>query len=56
VSEELQIINGQLALPRKPGLGIEINQEALRRFAESAETYSSAKRSWSLPVEVNAIT
>ena len=30
--EQPQVIDGQFALPQKPGLGIEINQEALREF------------------------
>lgn len=55
VSEELRIKDGQLAIPRKPGLGIEIDQQALHGFAESAETYASVRRSWSLPLEVNSI-
>ncbi|MDA0659986.1 MAG: mandelate racemase/muconate lactonizing enzyme family protein [Planctomycetota bacterium] len=32
VIEELQLVNGVLPLPKKPGLGIEIDQTALRRF------------------------
>ena len=32
VSEELQFVNGQIPLPHKPGLGIELNEEALERF------------------------
>ena len=32
VEDELQINGGVLALPEKPGLGIELNSDALRRF------------------------
>jgi L-alanine-DL-glutamate epimerase-like enolase superfamily enzyme len=32
VEDELQMINGTIALPVKPGLGIELNMEALRRY------------------------
>jgi L-alanine-DL-glutamate epimerase-like enolase superfamily enzyme len=56
VTEELQIKDGLLTLPRKPGLGIEINHQAVQRFAESAETYTSAKRAWNSPIEVNSIS
>jgi L-alanine-DL-glutamate epimerase-like enolase superfamily enzyme len=31
--DELQIVDGKLALPEKPGLGIELNPDALRKFA-----------------------
>jgi len=29
---EMQIVDGQIARPRKPGLGIELNMDALRRY------------------------
>jgi L-alanine-DL-glutamate epimerase-like enolase superfamily enzyme len=35
VEDEIQIENGTIPLPSKPGLGIEVNREALRRFAAS---------------------
>jgi L-alanine-DL-glutamate epimerase-like enolase superfamily enzyme len=35
VEDELQITAGVLPLPKKPGLGIELNQDALRRFQVS---------------------
>ena len=35
VADELKIVNGQIPLPRKPGLGIEINRQALRKFEVS---------------------
>jgi L-alanine-DL-glutamate epimerase-like enolase superfamily enzyme len=36
VFDELELADGLLALPQKPGLGIELNREALRRFEETA--------------------
>lgn len=33
VADELEIRNGVLPLPRKPGLGIEVDRKALRKFA-----------------------
>ena len=35
VCEELQMIDGRVPLPRKPGLGIEINPDTLRRYTVS---------------------
>ena len=32
VSDELQLINGAIPLPQKPGLGIELNREALEKY------------------------
>lgn len=32
VADELEIRDGKIALPRKPGLGVEVDREALRRF------------------------
>jgi len=32
VSDDLELVDGQIALPHKPGLGIELNQDALERF------------------------
>jgi len=32
VSEELQLVSGQIRLPQRPGLGIELNQEALEKY------------------------
>ncbi|HIG29574.1 MAG TPA: mandelate racemase/muconate lactonizing enzyme family protein [Verrucomicrobiales bacterium] len=32
VVDELEMINGEIPLPQKPGLGIELNEEALVRF------------------------
>jgi L-alanine-DL-glutamate epimerase-like enolase superfamily enzyme len=36
VPDELELVDGRLALPRKPGLGIELNRDALDRFAVTA--------------------
>jgi L-alanine-DL-glutamate epimerase-like enolase superfamily enzyme len=33
VQDELRMQNGRIALPEKPGLGIELNMEAVRRFS-----------------------
>ena len=32
VADELKIVDGKIPLPRKPGLGIEVDMKALRRF------------------------
>jgi L-alanine-DL-glutamate epimerase-like enolase superfamily enzyme len=32
VADEIEIVDGRIPLPKKPGLGIEVNREALRRF------------------------
>ena len=32
VRDELQMIDGEIPLPQKPGLGIELNQDALKKF------------------------
>jgi len=55
VMEELQIEDGRLALPRKPGLGIELNLDAMHSFERSAETYAAARRASTSPVKVNSI-
>ena len=36
--DELALVDGLLALPRRPGLGVELNREALERFEEAART------------------
>lgn len=43
VVDELERVEGKLALPRKPGLGVEINPEAFDRFAEEARKYLETK-------------
>jgi L-alanine-DL-glutamate epimerase-like enolase superfamily enzyme len=37
VRDELTLVDGKLALPSRPGLGIELNRDALERFAAAAE-------------------
>ena len=32
VSDELQLVDGKIPLPDRPGLGIEVNMDAMRRF------------------------
>ena len=39
--QELRIENGKMALPRKPGLGIELNDRAVARFSEHAENLAN---------------
>ena len=56
VNEELQIQDGRLALPSRPGLGIELNREALQSFASHAEAYAKRRQSARLPQRVNALT
>ena len=35
VAQELTMVNGEITLPKTPGLGIELNWGAMRRFAVS---------------------
>ncbi len=39
VEEELRIVDGQLAVPTKPGLGLTLNEDALRRCLVDGEPY-----------------
>ena len=36
VADELRMVDGAIPLPTRPGLGIELNREALERFKEAA--------------------
>jgi L-alanine-DL-glutamate epimerase-like enolase superfamily enzyme len=36
-SDELEMVAGEIALPRKPGLGVELDREALAAYAAEAE-------------------
>jgi L-alanine-DL-glutamate epimerase-like enolase superfamily enzyme len=36
-ADPLRMQDGVLALPSKPGLGVELNRDALQRFKEYAE-------------------
>ncbi|MGI8959161.1 MAG: mandelate racemase/muconate lactonizing enzyme family protein [Bryobacteraceae bacterium] len=38
VSNELHMVDGEIALPKHPGLGVELNREALERFKDAAES------------------
>jgi L-alanine-DL-glutamate epimerase-like enolase superfamily enzyme len=42
VEDELAYHNGVLAIPTKPGLGVELNRDALERFAEAARRATPA--------------
>jgi len=37
VTDELQMVDGVIPLPELPGLGVELNRDALERFKEAAE-------------------
>jgi len=39
VVDDFEMVAGKLALPQKPGLGVEINSEAFNRFAEEARLF-----------------
>jgi L-alanine-DL-glutamate epimerase-like enolase superfamily enzyme len=41
VSNELQMVDGEIALPRRSGLGVDLNRDALARFKRDAEVLSS---------------
>jgi L-alanine-DL-glutamate epimerase-like enolase superfamily enzyme len=41
VSTELEMVDGEIPLPRRPGLGIELNREALERFKREADEIGS---------------
>jgi L-alanine-DL-glutamate epimerase-like enolase superfamily enzyme len=49
VKEELQIANGKLALPLRPGLGIELHPAAVRRFTSGAKEYAEARQGFFIP-------
>jgi L-alanine-DL-glutamate epimerase-like enolase superfamily enzyme len=49
VQEELRIGDGKLDLPRRPGLGIELNAAAVLRFAKGAEDYAEVRQGLSAP-------
>jgi len=34
VQDDLKLVDGKLAIPQKPGLGIEVNMDALQRFKQ----------------------
>jgi L-alanine-DL-glutamate epimerase-like enolase superfamily enzyme len=41
VSSELEMVDGEIGLPRRPGLGVDLNRDALERFKREAEAISS---------------
>jgi L-alanine-DL-glutamate epimerase-like enolase superfamily enzyme len=36
VTDEIQMVDGRIPLPTRPGLGIELNRQAVQRFKEAA--------------------
>jgi L-alanine-DL-glutamate epimerase-like enolase superfamily enzyme len=38
VDDELALVDGRLTLPQRPGLGIELNRQALERFEDAARS------------------
>jgi len=40
VKDEFVIQNGRIELPKRPGLGIELNEDAVERFATAADQYA----------------
>lgn len=53
VKDELAIRNGRIELPERPGLGIELNEEAVDRYAAAADEF--AARNTSSPIKTKAI-
>jgi L-alanine-DL-glutamate epimerase-like enolase superfamily enzyme len=41
VSNELEMIDGKIPLPKRPGLGVDLNREALIRYKREAESATS---------------
>ena len=41
VSNELRMVNGEIELPKRPGLGVDLNREAIARFKRAAESATS---------------
>jgi L-alanine-DL-glutamate epimerase-like enolase superfamily enzyme len=44
VSDELEMVDGVIPLPQRPGLGIELNREALARFTQMADRAAPSLR------------
>ncbi len=42
VSNELRMVDGEIALPKLPGLGVDLNRKALERFKQEAESATRA--------------
>jgi L-alanine-DL-glutamate epimerase-like enolase superfamily enzyme len=43
VQDELSLIDGHLQLPQRPGIGVELDRDALERFAEAARERTPAQ-------------
>ena len=41
VSNELQMVNGEIPIPRRPGLGIDVNRDALEAFRREAASVTA---------------
>jgi L-alanine-DL-glutamate epimerase-like enolase superfamily enzyme len=41
VSNELQMVNGEIPIPRRPGLGIDVNRDALEAFRREAASVAA---------------
>jgi L-alanine-DL-glutamate epimerase-like enolase superfamily enzyme len=41
VSNELQMVNGEIPIPRRPGLGVDVNREALEAFRREAASVTA---------------
>ncbi len=42
VSNELQMVNGEIPIPRRPGLGVDLNRDALEAFRREADAVSAS--------------
>jgi L-alanine-DL-glutamate epimerase-like enolase superfamily enzyme len=47
VSNELEIIDGHIPLPKRPGLGVDLNRDALMRYKREAENATPAVAAYS---------
>jgi L-alanine-DL-glutamate epimerase-like enolase superfamily enzyme len=43
-SDELRMVDGVIALPTRPGLGVEIDRDALEAYADEARRVGAALR------------
>jgi L-alanine-DL-glutamate epimerase-like enolase superfamily enzyme len=41
VSNELQMVDGEIAIPQRPGLGVDVNRDALEAFRHQADAVSA---------------
>jgi L-alanine-DL-glutamate epimerase-like enolase superfamily enzyme len=42
VSNELQMVDGEIPIPRRPGLGVDVNRDALEAFRREAAAVTSS--------------